>query len=345
MKFYKLSGILSQILIVILFLSFSLTSCTEKKGESNSDNAFSENVKVTATHDAENNQHLFDLSTKKTKAGWVTFNFNNASPSDHFFLLYKVPEAAIQAADEAGESIVQHWHGALTVPFQENFNPYIKGDIEYGEFVDSLVAEISVKGPWYFDPGAPTMGGPGFTAAGSSSATTVYLDPGEYIVECYVKDEEQVFHSYIGMLEHLTVTGEQNGAEEPQAGKTVTISSENGIEFTEPFSAGEQIVEVHYADQATYGHLLGHNVQLVKLEDAEDDSLLQSVGEWMNWTTPFGLTAKAPAGAKFVGGVMEMTEGQSGYMHLDLEPGDYAWIAEVPDPADKGMLKTFTVSD
>lgn len=341
MKYSKLWGISTKVLIILLFFSFSLTSCTEQKEDSKNVN----DVEVTAIHNAENNQHIFEMSTKETRSGWVTFNFNNASPSDHFFLLYKVPEAAIQAAEEADESIVQHWHGALTVPFQENFNPYINGDIEYGEFVDSLVAEISEKGPWFFDPGAPTMGGPGITAAGSSSATTVYLEPGEYIVECYVKDEEQVFHSYIGMLEQLTVTGEMNEAEEPQASKTVTISSENGIEFAGSFGTGEQIVEVHFADQTSYSHLLGHNVQLVKLEDAEDDSLLQSLGDWMNWMTPFGLTANAPTGAKFVGGVMEMTEGQSGYMHLDLEPGDYAWIAEVPDPADKGMLKTFTISD
>lgn len=338
MIYSKRWGSFSKILMVILFFSFSLFSCTDKKEDVN-------NVEVTAIHDAENNQHIFEMSTKETKSGWVTFNFNNASPSDHFFLLYKVPEAAMQAAEEAGETIVQHWHGALTVPFQDNFNPYIQGNIEYGEFVDSLVAEISEKGPWFFDPGAPTMGGPGITAAGSSSATTVYLEPGEYIVECYVKNDEQVFHSYVGMLEQLTVTGEKNEAEKPEASKTVTISSENGIEFTGSFSSGEQIVEVHYEDQTAYSHLLGHNVQLVKLEDAEDDSLLQSIGEWMNWTTPFGLKVNAPNGAKFVGGVMEMTEGQSGYMHLDLEPGDYAWIAEVPDPADKGMLKTFTVSD
>lgn len=338
MKYSKQRGIYSKVLVAIIFISFSLISCTDKKEDVNK-------VEVTAIHDAENNQHIFEMSTKETKSGWVTFDFNNASSSDHFFLLYKVPEAAIQAADEAGESIVQHWHGALTVPFQENFTPYVEGNIEYGEFVDSLVADISEKGPWFFDPGAPTMGGPGFTAAGSSSATTVYLEPGEYIVECYVKDDEQVFHSYIGMLEQLTVSGEMNEAEGPQTSKTVTISSENGIEFAESFSSGEQIVEVHYEDQAAYSHLLGHNVQLVKLEDAEDDSLLQSIGDWMNWTTPFGLTANAPTGASFIGGVMEMTEGQSGYMHLDLEPGDYAWIAEVPDPADKGMLKTFTISD
>ncbi|MFP8488125.1 hypothetical protein ACKGJO_03420 [Gracilimonas sp. Q87] len=61
------------------------------------------------------------MNTKETKSGWVTFNFENASPSDHFFLLYKVPEAAIQSADEAGESLLELWHSALTTPFQENF--------------------------------------------------------------------------------------------------------------------------------------------------------------------------------------------------------------------------------
>lgn len=338
MKYSKQRGIFSKILIVILFFSFSLISCTDIKEDGN-------NVEVTAMHDVENDQHIFEISTKETKSGWVTFNFNNVSPSDHFFMLYKVPEAGIQAAEEAGEPILQHWYSAITAPFQEQFNPYINGDVEYGEFVDSLVAEISRKGSWFFDPGALPMGGPGFTAAGSSSATTVYLEPGEYIVECYVKDEDQVFHSYIGMLEHLTVTEERSETEEPEANKMVAISSETGIEFSEPFESGEQIVEVHYVDQTTYSHLLGHNVQLVKLKDAEDDSLLQSLGEWMNWTTPFGLTKNAPTGAKFVGGVMAMTEGQSGYMHLNLDPGDYAWIAEVPDPAGKGMLKTFTISD
>jgi hypothetical protein len=28
---------------------------------------------------------------------------------------------------------------------------------------------------------------------------------------------------------------------------------------------------------------------------------------------------------------------------VELTPGRYAWIAEVPDPAAKGMLRTFTV--
>jgi hypothetical protein len=45
-----------------------------------------------------------------------------------------------------------------------------------------------------------------------------------------------------------------------------------------------------------------------------------------------------------MGGTMEMTEGGKAYFHVDLEPGDYAWIAEIPNPADHNMLKTFTIT-
>jgi len=35
--------------------------------------------------------------------------------------------------------------------------------------------------------------------------------------------------------------------------------------------------------------------------------------------------------------------GSVAYFTVDLSPGNYAWVAEVPDPQGKGMLETFTV--
>jgi len=65
----------------------------------------------------------------------------------------------------------------------------------------------------------------------------------------------------------------------------------------------------------------------------------------MDWRQKGSLVNRAPVGALFLGGTMEMTEGGVAYFHVDLEPGDYAWIAEIPNPAVHGMLKTFTVSE
>jgi len=201
------------------------------------------------------------------------------------------------------------------------------------------------NGPWFFDPGAPPMGGPGFTAAGRMSETTVFLEPGEYVVECYVKDEDEIFHSYVGMLEHLTVTGDASGVEEPVATISMKISSTNGIQFDQELGAGDHRVEITFEDQQPYDHLLGHNVQLVKLDDKDDEELLGRLADWMDWRQEGSLVDQAPEGAVFLGGTMEMIEGAVAYFHVDLEPGDYAWIAEIPDPADHEMLKTFTVAE
>jgi hypothetical protein len=45
----------------------------------------------------------------------------------------------------------------------------------------------------------------------------------------------------------------------------------------------------------------------------------------------------------FLGGMNNMLAGDTGYFTANLEPGRYVLIAEVPNPASKNMLKTFTV--
>lgn len=328
----------------ITIICLLLLGCTNEK--ENSPETPSENtslVEVRALHDHEANKHIFELNKMEIESGWTTFQFNNISDSDHFFLIFKVPDEAIETAQQAGQPLLDHWHQSITVPFQEHFNPYISGEIDYGTFVDNLVAELSQTGPWFFEPGAPPLGGVGFTSVNKTASTTVHLEPGEYVVECYVKDENEEFHSYLGMLETFTVTGDRSASAQPVPDHSLTISSEKGIQADWQAEAGEQIVEVYFEDQISYANLVGHNVQLVKLADKDDQNLLNNLAAWMDWTQPGSLVYRAPNGAEFIGGTMEMVEGSRAYLHLDLEPGDYAWIAEIPNPAEHSMLKTFTV--
>ncbi len=325
-------------LTLVLSSTVLFTACNDAETDNGSV------VEVTATHDAEENQHLFEMSTNEISSGWTTFEFNNASGYDHFFLIWQVPEEGIKSAEAAGEPLLDHWFQGITEPFQMEFNPYINGEIDFKTFTDSLVGTISEKAPWFFDPGAKTMGGPGFTAAGTTSETTVNLEPGEYIVECYVKNEDEVFHSYIGMLEHISVTEETSGTEEPDLTNTLTISSTEGIQVDQEINEGEHTLEIIFKDQKSYAHLQGHNVQLVKLNDNEDEKLLNKLSSWMDWRQAGSLVNRAPEGTEFMGGTMEMTEGGTAYFHVTLEPGNYAWIAEVPNPAEHNMLKTFTIA-
>ena len=89
-------------------------------------------------------------------------------------------------------------------------------------------------------------------------------------------------------------------------------------------------------------NFVGHDLNLVKLSD---DSNLDALESWMNWADPKGLITPAPDGVKFLGGVNDLPEGSTGYFQVNLEPGNYAWISEVPNAASKKMLKTFSVED
>lgn len=321
-------------------MSVGLATATKAIGHANMNM-----VEATAIHNHDTNEHKFILNSREVPAGWSTFNFKNASDSDHFLLLYQVPQQAIDAASSAGEPLLEHWYKNVTVPFQDEFNPYITGDITYGEFVNNLVGNISAGAPWFLDPGAIPMGGPGITSAGNTSETTINLAPGMYIVECYVKDENQEFHSYNGMLELMTVTESDSGNREPKSTASISVTKE-GINVDKSLRPGKHNIAIQYGEQPAMGyeHLLGHNAQLVRLDDDYDSSLLEELAAWMDWTKKDGLVHRAPAGTEFIGGSMEMPGGSTAYLTVTLKPGTYAWIAEVPDPAGKNMLQVFSVT-
>jgi hypothetical protein len=299
-------------------------------------------VDVVAMHDHAKDRHLFRISSTEIPPGWTTFRFTNASPVDHFFLIWRYPEEGKAAARAAGQSLLDHWFERVAGAF-DGFDAYLAGEVSLATYTSGLVARLQENAPWFLDPGATPMGGPGMTAAGATSETTVRLEPGEYIVECYVRDENGVFHTAAGMIDHMTVSGEASGAVAPAASARVAISSVEGIRVDAPPGTGRQVIEVHYEDQAIYSHMLRHNVQLARLPDDYDEGLLEQLAKWLDWTEVDGLVNRAPGGVRFVGGVMEMAAGATGYLHAELEPGVYAWIAEVPEPAEHGMLKVFTL--
>ena len=196
---------------------------------------------------------------------------------------------------------------------------------------------------WFFE--VIFMVGPGLILPGKSAEMTVYLEPGTYMLECYVKTDG-IFHSYnptpgeFGMVHEITVTDEYSGASEPKPSLQMTISSVSGIEIHGMLRPGKHVVAVNFEDQIVHEHFLGHDVHLVRLEGETDISELVT---WMDWTQSTGLETPAPA--EFLGGTHEMPAGETAYFPMLLKPGRYAFISEVPNSFDKGMLVEFTVPD
>jgi hypothetical protein len=252
-------------------------------------------------------------------SGWTTFRLDNRSAATHFVAVEKMPPGKTLADSEA----------EVLPIFQAGMDLLIAGD------VPAALARFGELPAWFFN--IVFTGGPGLTAPGGSSEVTVYLEPGTYVLECYVKTPAGQFHSYLGLVTQIVVTDEDNGVAEPAPTMELTVRND-GFTFPSEIRPGHHVVAVHFAEQQTNGNFVGNDVHLVRLSGDTD---LNTLSDWMNWTTPSGLATPAPA--PFVGGLEEMPAGRTGYIDVVLEPGRYAWVGEVDDAIGKGMLKAFTV--
>jgi len=251
-------------------------------------------------------------------AGWTTFRLINTGTEPHFFLLTRLPEG--RTLEDYGRDV-----GSA-----------------FGAASDSLVAATVDKAgafrilggllPAWYGSAAPA-GGVGMVSPGISGEATVRLDPGTYVMECYVKSPEGRFHSELGMIRALEVTADTSRAAAPPADLRAAVS--NGrIEAPLTVAPGAHAVAVHFAEQPEAG--LGNDLHLVRLTEA---TRLDTVTRWMDWMERDGL--RAPAPAEFLGGVQEMPAGRTAYFAVDLAPGKYAWVSE--RPAEQPMARDFTV--
>ena len=139
-----------------------------------------------------------------------------------------------------------------------------------------------------------------------SAESTQYLEPGNYLVECYIKSDG-IFHSYspvpgqLAMLLPLTVTDTPGGMAEPTVNVTVTIN-ETGMHLAEgALEAGENSVRVRFDTQIRYPSFVGQDVHVVRIESDAD---IQAALDWMDWQIPTGLLIPSPV--TFIGGINDV---------------------------------------
>lgn len=250
-------------------------------------------------------------------SGWTTFVLRNEGREEHFLLLSLLPEG----------KTLEDYKADISAPFDSVWRELQRGlgKAEAGAMLGQLLPE------WWGS--VQQMGGPGFVAAGGVAQTTVNLQPGTYVLECYVKSPDGVFHAMIGMVRELTVTAEATGAAEPVADLEFTLSNFEMARQGE-VTAGEHTVAVHIQEHPQYS--LGNDLHLVRLGP---DTQLADVVSWMDWMELDGL--RAPAPAEFIGGAHEVPVGHTTYFTVELTPGRYAWIAE--STAAQGMVSEFII--
>jgi hypothetical protein len=277
-------------------------------------------IEVTAVYDASSNRHLFQTSTDTVRAGWTTFRLTNASPVVHFVLLDHLP----------GERTSEQLLSEVSPVFQEAMNLIIEGKPE------EAAANFANLPPWFGD--IVFRGGPGFVSPGVTTEATLYLEPGNYVMECYIKTADGVFHWNLGMTQDLHVTEEVSDAR-PPANPTlqITVTDSTLLVDGKP-TLGEHLVAVHFAEEEP--GLIGKDVHVVRMDGASD---VEDIVAWMDFNRVQGQmsTAADPAPATFLGGVHDMPFGNTAYFKLILEAGDYLWISE--QPTDDATYQRFRV--
>jgi hypothetical protein len=276
-------------------------------------------------------ENVIEIITKKMdfqmpdtiSSGWNTFRYKNLSTQTHFFLVDKYPEG--KTSEDAETLVAPVFDSAMKL--------ITDGKTEEG------FAEFAKLPEWFSE--VVFVGGSGLLSPNQVGETTINLKPGNYIIECYVKMANGMFHTSMGMTKDIVVTNENSGNKELDADISISISSTDGISFNDTISTGNHIFSVYFKDQIVHENFVGHDVHLVKLGE---NANLEELENWMNWADPKGLIEPAPNGITFIGGVNDMPEGNTGYFSSTLEPGNYAFISEVPKAKSKNMLKTFVVA-
>ena len=329
-------------------------------------------VSIEAKHPEDNGDHyIFDFSTTEIESGWTTFILENQSGSTHLAPTFRYTPETVDTIDTiveyGGNNIDSRREAQIELvakPFQKAFDLYWKGDIDMPTFFADLFAAIGAarEDAWPGDPddivweGVP-VGGPGLIQGHHTGRTTMNLEPGVYYMECYVLDDQGTFHTD-HMVETFVVTEGDSNAAEPNPDVEVTIDSEDGLDLDGSIDRpGRYRFGVTFGDNVNYLHGLGHDVNLIRLDEdthSDDDGPeKKDVNIWVDWldavpgtiddepTLVYGdrgaltSTSAHPGPGTWLGGVQDISPTDAhptGYFEASLKPGDYALVAEVPNP-------------
>jgi hypothetical protein len=178
------------------------------------------------------------------------------------------------------------------------------------------------------------VAGPGPFMSNEHGAVTTTLEPGNYVLLCFVPDAEGHPHFALGMMKELTVKGTGPGGDLPEPDLTITLDDFHFKLSGQP-KAGAQTVRI------VKNGAQPHEAVLAKLDDGATP---------MDFIQAFGPNATGPPPGTFPpGGISQMDPGQTATVEWDLAPGRYVLICFVADPGSHaphfalGMLHEFTV--
>lgn len=179
------------------------------------------------------------------------------------------------------------------------------------------------------------MGGVGAVHPGGSASAVFNFPAGEYVMLCFISSpSDQMQHQAKGMIKSLTVqAGDGVMAAAPKADMTVRLKDFT-FEMPDSLPAGPLSIQVINDGPEP------HEFNILQLAD----------GKTVNDVIQFFSGAGGPPPFAPVGGVNGLETGLSGYAEVNLGPGTYVAICNIPSPKagghqhfELGMIQEFTV--
>lgn len=186
------------------------------------------------------------------------------------------------------------------------------------------------------------VGGPGGILSGRQEVAWVNLQPGTYIIACFLRGGTGVGpnHAMLGMMKPLTVTGSTPAAEKPPASQGTVALTDHKISLPKGFGHGVY----HVVNQGSQVH------ELDILALAPGKTASDFVKYMIQAET--GKLPKGPAAAPpFAngGGFSALSVGDQGWTSLNLPAGNYVATSFIPNvhtgipDVASGLLTPFSV--
>ncbi|MBC7897369.1 MAG: hypothetical protein H7066_18270 [Cytophagaceae bacterium] len=189
-------------------------------------------------------------------------------------------------------------------------------------------------------PGAPLPtwiteeGGPNPPAPNDTTSVTQEMQPGTYVLICFVDTPDRVPHFAKGMVRPLIVTPSSTASAPAPTEDVKVVMKEYAWEITPALTAGRHTLKVENAGAQA------HEFFIVKLHEGKTP---EDMGKW-------AATYQGPPPGTAMGGLTGMRPGGVSWVDVNLTPGNYMMICFVPDAKDgkghmqHGMVLPFTIS-
>jgi hypothetical protein len=180
-------------------------------------------------------------------------------------------------------------------------------------------------------------GGPNAVTLGDTAVATEMVEPGSYVLVCWIPSLDGVPHVMKGMVHPLTVTAAaaSSPAAEPPADVTIKLTDYD-FQLSQPLAAGRHTVRVENAGAQP------HEIVIAALAPGK------TLRDFIAWEAG-GEKGPLPTG-EWLGGVTTLDVGGHSQFVTTFKPGSYLLLCFWPDAKDgkphimHGMAKEITIS-